>query len=215
MRDLLVVLNPRTIRECVSAFNELDIDRLWIRNMTEKQIQDAWPAILDRASNHDRVFVVSDDVIVRPQALEAVRTLEGEVVTGYCNLSSDDFRVNLTKQPLRTEFPTIEAYDFYSLAEVMEHPAETVPTWFAGMCLTGMSVELWEEFPFQVTSSGAQTDFSLSKRLEAAGIPIAAAREGFCWHVKEQWNRLDREPRKRLFVSGEPAGLITDLRVAT
>lgn len=217
MRDLLVILNPRRIGECLAAFAGLDIDKLWVRNMTEPQIQEHWPQILDRAMHHDRLLVVSDDGVVRPHALQAVRELLDDghpVVTGYSNLSSEDFRVNLTKGPLRTDVPTVEAYDLYTLAEVLEHPTAVVPTWFAGMCLTGMSVGLWERYPFRVTRNGAQSDFSLAKRLEADRVPIVAAREGFVWHVKERWNDFDREPRKRLFVSGEPAGLVSDLRVA-
>lgn len=204
MRELLLVMNPRRIEECLSAFRSLPIDRLWIRNMNEYQIQQAWPDILELAADYHDLIIASDDGIVRPHALaEVIRLLRAghPVVTGYSNLSSTDFRVNLTKRPTAPE-PGVGAYDLYTLAEVMEYPTPEVPTFFAGMCITGMSHSMWQRYPFQVWDGapGNASDFVLSKRLCEDEIPMLAAREAFVWHVKEVWNQADRDPRKALYL---------------
>lgn len=205
MNDLLVILNPREIRECLWAFSELDIDRLWVRRMREIRIAESWGTILDIAAGYDNLILISDDGIVRPHALQAVRerlvAVPG-VVTGYSNLSASDMRVNLSKAPLGP-YPAPDSYTLMTLAEVMESPKPYFRTWFAGMCLTGMPFEMWERYPFRVWNGAAQTDFSLSKRLEAADVPIIAARDAFVWHVKEVWNMADSDPRKKP-VDGPP-----------
>jgi hypothetical protein len=204
--DLLLILNPRRIDECIQSLRELDIDRLWIRNMSELEIDERWPEVLEAAAGYDRLIIVGDDTIARPHALKAVRALLDEghpVVTGYGNLDMNDWRVNLNKAPLADQ-SIADSYDFYTLGEVLAWPEPAVPTTVCGFSLTGMSYELWERFPFQAHLG---SDFSLSKRLTGVGIPMIGAREGFIWHVKELWNRRDQEPRKRLLVGEEPAAI--------
>lgn len=214
MRELLVILNPRRIEECLDAFRALPIDKLWIRNMSEFEIQERWPEILEAASDYDRLYLSSDDGIPRPHALKAVRHLAAEghpVVTGYSNLSSTDYRVNLTKAPV--DVPKEEAYDLYALKEVMEWPQPSLPSFFAGMCLTGMSHSLWQRHPFRVywnEPPGSCSDFMLSRSLNEAKVPIVAAREAFVWHTKETWNQADKEVRKRLYIGREPAEIVLD-----
>jgi hypothetical protein len=213
VNDLLVILNPRRIEECIRPLLELDIDRLWVKNMSEARIAAIWSEILELAAPYDRLIVQSDDGVVRPHALVAVQELLDDghpVVTGWSNLSGSDFRANLTKTPLGPA-PAEDAYDLYTMAEVMEYPDIAVPTFLVGMALTGMSVELWEEFPFKVFPVDcAQTDFYLSKRLEEADIPMVGARDGFVWHVKQVWNKEDTDPRKQLLVAVEPPDLVLD-----
>lgn len=214
MRDLLLILNPRRIEECLQAFRKLPIDRLWVRGMTEYEIQLAWPDILETAADYQRVIAQSDDGIVRPHALaEVIRLLDAghPVVTGYSNLSAEDFRVNLTKKPPHP-VPAEDSYDLYHLKEVMEYPTPEVPTYFAGMCLTGMSHAFWQRFPFLTywnEHPGSASDLMLSTRLNEAGIPIVAAREAFVWHVKERWNLADREERKQLYLH-EPSEIVLE-----
>lgn len=206
MRDLLVILNPREISECLRAFSELEIDRLWVRRMREVGIAERWDEILAVASGgYDNLILISDDGIVQQHALTAVQQLlhgGAPAVTGYSNLSASDMRVNLSKAPLGP-YPAPDSYTLMTLAEVMESPKPYFRTWFAGMCLTGMPFEMWERYPFRVWNGAAQTDFSLSKRLEAADVPIIAARDAFVWHVKEVWNMADSDPRKKP-VDGPP-----------
>jgi len=204
--DLLLVLNPRRIEECIQSYQELPIDRLWIRNMSELKITERWPEVLEAARGYERLIIVSDDAVVRPHALTAVQELLDEghpVVTGYANLDMTDPRVNLNKAPLG-EQSVIDEYDFYTLGEIMCWPEKTVPTTVVGFALTGASYELWERFPFQAHLG---SDWSFSKRVTGAGIPMVAAREAYIWHVKEVWNRTDTEPRKRLLVGEEPAAI--------
>ena len=213
MRDLLLVMNARRIDECMDAFRALPIDKLWIRNMTEYEIEQAWPDVLEVAADYDRLIIQSDDGIVRPHALAAVIQLLDAghpVVTGYSNLSAQDFRVNITKSPQKS-VPGAGAYDLYTLNEVMEYPEPAVPTFLVGMCMTGMSHAMWQRFCFHVWSGppGNASDFVLSRDLHAAGVPMVAAREAFVWHVKEQWNTLDAEPRKRLYLE-EPSELVLE-----
>lgn len=203
--DLLVILNPRRIEECMSAFAELPIDRLWVRNMTEKRIAERWGDVMEQAAGYRHLVVVSDDGVVRPHALQAVLGLleaGHPVVTGYSNLSATDFRVNLSMAPIGPQ-PADHAYTLPTLAQILESTNPVIKTWFAGMCLTGMSYEMWERYPFQVMNEAAQSDFSLCKRLEWDGVPIVAAREAFVWHVKEVWGQGDEDPRKRP-VGGDP-----------
>lgn len=202
--DLLLVLNPRRILECMQALEELPIRRLWIRNLTETQIEERWQTVMELAEGHDRLLICSDDAIPRPHALAAVLELLDEghpVVTGYSNLDARDLRVNLDRAPLQHGNPTIESHDFYRLGEVLSWPSKVVPTTLCGFSLTGMSYELWQRFPFQAEYG---SDTNLSFRLDGAGIPIVGARDAFLWHVKENWNMRDEDPRKRFLIGEEP-----------
>jgi hypothetical protein len=199
------------------AFAELAMDRLWVRNMDELDIEKSWPAILDAASAYDRMILISDDGVVRQHALDAVVGLLDDgrpVVTGYSNLDATDLRVNLNRIPL-LEQSEPDQYDFYTLGEVLCWPDRAVPTTFCGFALTGMSRELWARFPFNANYG---SDFSLSRRLGAQGIPIVGARDAFVWHVKEKWNQRDQDPRKHSHVAlypgdgSEPAAI--ELEVA-
>lgn len=205
-RDLLIILNPRRIQECLDSFNELRVDKLWIRNLTESQIEEGWGEIMAKTAGYDWMCVISDDAIVRKPAFDAVRALSRRhpVVTGYSTLDSRDWRVNLTKEPLAD--PGGEAFNpyghvFYQLDEVLSWPTETVPTFLCGFTVTGMSRDLWVRYPFQAEFG---SDTNLCRRLNRDRVPIVAAREGFCWHVKETWNQADTEPRKRLLIGEEP-----------
>lgn len=206
---MLVILNPRRIAECVRAFNELRIDRLWVRNIGEPELEQRWSEILEAAVGYDRLILISDDGVVRQHALDAVRELLDEghpVVTGYSNLDATEKLsgvVNLNRAPLGFQADP-SSFSLYTFGEVMCWPERAVPTTFCGFALTGMRRELWERYPW-VASGGA--DFMLSKRLAADGVPIVAARDAFVWHVKEMWNRPDRDPRKGLLVGVEPAAI--------
>ncbi len=212
MKDLLVILNPRRIEECMSAFRSLSIDKLWVRNMTEHEIRHRWPEILEASADYGRLIIQSDDGIVRPYALAEIQRLLNvghPVVTGYSNLSAVDFRVNLTKSPLgRSLGPA--AYELYTLAEVMEYPFPELRSYLAGMCLTGMSHAMWQRFPFLThfdEPPGNASDYVLSCQLYDAGIEIVAARDAFVWHCKEIWNQADTDPRKRSYIGSEPPSL--------
>lgn len=200
-----MVMNARRIEECLQSYRDLLVDKLWIKNMTEETIERRWPEIMEQTEGYARLALVSDDTVVRGFAWDAVTYLAQlwPVVTGYCNLDQDDMRVNIEAGPLARE-STPDSHDFYTLGQVLCWQEKAVPTALTGFSITMMKRELWEKFPFKC-DGGA--DFNLSRRLAGAGIPIVAAREGFCWHVKERWNHRDEEPRKRLLIGEEPEGI--------
>lgn len=209
--DLLVVLNPRKIPECMAAIKGLDIDLVYLRNMTEAQIAINWGAYIERYSKYNRWILVGDDCIPRQHALDAVLAIHDAghpVVTGWSNLSAEDWRSNLTKSPLIGDHPTTGAYDLYTCEEVFGWRDPIVPTSLTGFTLACATREFWAAYPFAVYGGhpGYGSDFHFSKRLEYDNIPIVAAREGFCYHVKERWNQGDRDERKRLYIGIEQAG---------
>lgn len=195
-REALIVLNPRTIPECMSALDELKIPQIRIIGYTEKQIEETvFSQLLAEFVEYDFFYMVSDDAIVRPYALDAVRKLAragNPVVTGYSQRTHQDWTVNLCATPLKGDHPSPEAYDFYLYEEIVGFECEEVESYFAGMSLTGMSRKMWERFPFRCFGGGARntgyaSDFSLSLRLQREDIPIMAARDGFCYHWRFDW----------------------------
>ena len=214
MRDVLVVLNPRRIPEVLEAIEALDIARLWVRNLWMHEIEERWDEIEEAIAEYAWAWILCDDVIPTQEALEAVRELADEgfpVVTGYCNLDAVDPRVLLTRSPLgpRSE---VSAYDFYSLREVKYGP-RVIPTTFVNYCLTGMSVEMWRQYPLRNEPEGNAADFNQSRRLAEDGIVAVAHRDAFCWHLKDEWLAPNRDPRKRLLMGSEPSAIELEVRV--
>jgi len=41
-------------------------------------------------------------------------------------------------------------------------------------------------------------------------VEMTAARDGYVTHVKEQWQRMDTAPEKRLLIGEEPAGVVVE-----
>jgi hypothetical protein len=204
-QDLLLVLNPRRIEECLASYRGLEIDRLWIRNMGTIAIEEAWPEIMSMTAGYERLLLVSDDAIVRQPAVDAVLDLMDShpVANGYANLDVRDMRVTINKAPIG-EISVAHDYDFWTLGEALASPEPQMETSVLCFALTGMSRDMWIRFPFQ-TELGS--DFGLSKRLTEAEIPMMVAREGFIWHTKETWNYPDEAPSRRLLVDVEPPGL--------
>lgn len=200
-KPLLLVLNPRRIPECIEAIEALTIDKAWLTGYTEPELQHAIPDLLDTV-DHDPVLVLSDDTVPTQQALdvvlaqhEASNHKRPAVATGFCNLDVTSQYVNLTRAPFRHRHSTEDNYDFFTHAETVR----TLRSWFTGMCLTCMSRDLWDRFPFQ-TYQGRSSDFMLSLRLQDENVPIFAPSKGMVWHVKERWNYLDQAPDKRLIL---------------
>jgi len=210
-RDLLIVLNPRQIDECVDAIRALNIDQAWLTGYTEHELEDVIEAVIDHIdhAHYEHVLILPDDTIPTQAALDAILDLlraGHPVVTGYCNLDerADEDRVNLTRTPL-TEPRTVASYDFWTQAEIDAWALDVIPTYFAGFALTGMSRELWQRFPFRAYGNpGCSSDYHLSLRLHNARVPIVAPKAGRIHHVKETWNTRDREARKGLLIGLVP-----------
>lgn len=215
MKPLLLVLNPRRIPECVDAISSLPVDKVWLQNYTESELSDVIPDVLAQVP-HDLVGILSDDTVPTRAALDEVLELAqpGRVTTGWCNLDDTSDLVNLSTEPLATSTPTTTAYTFPTRAWVEAHDTLEVPTYFAGHCLTFMDRDLWDRFPWDCHGGppGYASDLMLSWRLQDAGVPIVAARDGFVRHVKARWNYVDDTPGRQLLIGVEPSGVRFDLQ---
>lgn len=211
MNDVLIVLNPRRIPECMEAIESLDVRRLWIQNMYEADIVRDWHQVLELLDGFDWAWIVSDDAVPTQEALDNVRELAGyhPVVTGYSNLDVESPFVNICKEPLGPQ-STPDAFLFFTHAELRELPSEVVTTTFVGFSLTGMSVDYWRRYPYGLEPEGWSADYNLSKRLAADNVRMVAHRDAFVYHVKERWNAPDADPVKRLRINELPAGLVLE-----
>lgn len=202
-RPLLLVLNPRAIPECIASFAALTVEKAYLTGYTERQLV---PVIADivSATNHTHYVAISDDTIVTQRAVDAVydQLPAHPVTTGWCNLDDTDPRCSVVGRELQGDQPNAASYDFLHWSKVALNPEPVMRTWFAGMCLTGMSKEMWQRFPFQVLGSeqGWASDYSLCTRLQAENVPITAVRDAGVLHVRQQWDIPDSDPRKRLLV---------------
>ncbi len=155
-------------------------------------------------TDYSHYLIVSDDGVVSPRALGAVCVLldHHPVVTGWSNLDCIEAKVNLQRTPLPREIPDgLDVWDLYHFAEVLGHPDEAIPTYFGGMCLTGMSRSMWQRFPFGCYGTpGGGSDYHLSWRLQQASVPIVAARDGFVFHLKERWGQFDAQPDRQCLI---------------
>lgn len=216
MNDTLVlVTNPRAIPECMEAFAALRTHVAYVRGMADPAAMAACNEVIDAAAEFTNVLVCADDCIVTQAAVDAVvELLDGghPVATGYCNLDRAHPLVNLSTTPLVDDAPSQGAYTFPSLAQVAGWPLRDYPTYFVGMSLTGMSRDMWRRFPLGCytnrAGAGWSSDYHLSLRLNRAGVPMVAARDGWVDHVKEVWMRADRAPEKRLLVGEIPAEVV-------
>lgn len=198
----------------MASIDALPLPRVYLRGMTERTIEDLWPHVLSAVEETGAswVWMVSDDVIVRRHVLSALRQHRRRhpVVTGYSQRTHADWTVNLTWSPLRGDAPSEASYDFLSYRQVVAHPRPTLDTWFAGMSMTGMSVEMWREFPFACFGwPGWGSDFALSKRLQDAGIPIVAVREALCYHYRVQWQNTSH-PDDQAPETGNPEIVVVE-----
>lgn len=224
MKPLLVVMNPRRMRRCLEAISALDVEKTWLVGFWEKGLEAEVDAIVEaessgRGRGYTHLVMLADDTAPTQAALDLVLGALDDgrpVATGHCNLDETSPLVNITRSPIPPDEdqPRVEHYDWYARAEVEAWPEPIVPTFFAGMALTGMTLEHWRRFPFRVVTRpdeprGYASDWHLSRRLAAAGVSIAAPRGAFVEHVKERWNdQAPRDPSKRLLVGRIPAEVV-------
>lgn len=210
-----MVMNPRQIEECVRSIAALDIDKVWMTGYEEYELIPVIAEIVESTS-YDRYLIVSDDVVVPPPSLEAIRHWsaargENAVITGWCNLDMTDSGLrfsNVIRTPFTAPYEsTIEQYDWVPSWEILNGEPLRL-TWFAGLCMTSMTREQWQRFPFDLYGSrGCCSDFQLSWRLQEAGVPVLAARDASAFHVKQRTGHIDEDPRKALIRLGRFAKL--------
>jgi hypothetical protein len=206
---LLIVMNPRRIPECMEAINDLPISKLWLERYTEHEISSILPDLIDEC-DYDPIGILSDDGIPSRESLALVlqHYTEGEVITGYCNLDETSDRVNLSTESLVIKSEaTMDSYTMPSRDYIESHPDERIRSWFAGHCLTFMSRELWQKYPFIALGGGRgmQSDYYMCCRLQEDDVPIYAARGAFVHHVKTRVNEDDYAPGRELLIGVEPS----------
>ena len=146
--------------------------------------------------------------------MDAVLALLDEghpAVTGWCRLDRTHPLANVTRYDLHGNTPFVGAYSFYKAAEIEAADKPYLFTGFMGMCLSGMSRDLWLRHPMGVFGEldvGWSSDFYLSMRLRDAGVPMVVARDAYVDHVKETWLKLDRAEDKRLLIGELPREVI-------
>lgn len=213
MKTLLMVMNPRRIPECIAAFEALEVSKVWMSFFTEQEIAKKFPLVLELAyrKRYTHLSVLSDDTVPTMAALSSVLVGLDEhpsaCLTAFCNLDSKLPWVNLTTRPFAKTYSVGTDYAWYSKKEAEGWPFTYVPTFFTGMCLTTMSLQMWERYPFHVLKNkegtGYGSDWSLSSRLQRDRIPVWAPTTSFIRHLKETWNKPDKAPEKRLLVGVE------------
>lgn len=209
---LLMIMNPRKIDECVQSYHGLEVDKAWLVGYDENNLNVPVAKVVEE-TNYDYYVMVSDDVVITPRAFEAIReTASPDLVnTGWTNVDMTYEGVRMSSV-IRTPFPNYDPkpvaadYDWIPIRQVVTGD-QLRRTWFAGMCLTCMSRDMWLRFPFQTYGPhwGRSSDFELSWRLQEAGIPVYAVRDAGVFHVKEVTNQTDTEKRKALYFLGEDA----------
>lgn len=202
----IVVLNPRRIGAVINALEALDAVKCWVSNYTEPEACEVINRVIAESS-HEQYVVISDDCVPTSFALDKVLELSRDhaCATGYCNLDIGSDLVNLTLNELPPPPPRVGSYEFLTQAQVNEYGDDVIPTTFAGLALTCMTREMWLRYPLAPTKAGGQIDYDLSYRLAADGHGIVSHRAARCLHLKEEWNKPDRNPEMQLLVGVEPA----------
>lgn len=186
MKPLLMIMNPRKIPVCMGALESLQIDKVWLKNWTERELVDVIADVVE-STDHDVIGLVSDDTIPTQEALDAVLDVfePSSVYTGYCNMEEDTPEVNLSRSPLVVkQQASIDCYDFPAREEVDNHEG-LYRSFFTGFAFTFMSKEMWQRFPFDcIGDPGYQSDYRLSVRLQEAGVNIWAPPGAFMPHLR-------------------------------
>jgi hypothetical protein len=186
MKPLLMVMNPRTIPQCMKAINALDIPKVFLKNWSERQLVDVIADVVESA-DFDTIGLLSDDTVPPQSSLDLVLDAfePSAVYTGYCNIDELDGNVNLSSKPLRIqEQAGADCYTFPT-REHVEKGKGLFRSYFTGFAFTFMSRDMWLQYPFDcVGDPGYQSDYRLSVRLQQDGVPIWAPRGAFMEHLR-------------------------------
>ena len=186
MKPLLMIMNPRTIPQCVEALDALQIDKVWLKNWTERELVSVIADVIHN-TDHDVIGLVSDDTVPGQAALDLILDVfeSSSVYTGYCNMDEGRDEVNLSTEPLKVKsVATADCYRFPNRLQVDESQG-LFRSWFAGFAMTFMSRDVWLEYPFDcVGDPGYQSDYRLSVRLQENDVPIWAVPGAFMQHLR-------------------------------
>ena len=187
MKPLLLVMRPRLIEASISAITQLDVDKAWLCNYTEHQLESVIPRVLGEC-DHDPIGIISDDGLPTNDTLRLVLDAyePTSVYTGYCNLDTESGLVNLSVEPLIIKREaTPDCYSMPTREAIESHSDSLIRSWFAGFSLTFMSRAMWNTYPFDaIGEPGVQSDYSLCCRLQQDDVPVWAVRGAFMRHLK-------------------------------
>ena len=206
MRPLLAILNPREIPEFEASVELLPVPTVRLRGYTEVELADGvWAHVLAsaKAKGYTHISLISDDLIVPPDSLEAIlrhATLwPDRVTTGWANVDEENQDAGITYQPLKDAEPTATSYAFPTWRDVLAGP-RIQTTYFTGFVATTCTITMWEQYPYQVYGEGWAADYHMSRRLFEDGVRIDCLREAFCLHLKENRGRPTTKPERKLLI---------------
>lgn len=186
MKPLLMIMNPREIPQCMTALEALDIDKVWLKNWSERELVSVIAEVVE-STDHDVIGLLSDDTIPSNSSLELILDAfePSSVYTGYCNMDEDSEEVNLSRSPLIVKpLAKLDCYEFPTRAEVDEHNG-LYKSFFTGFAMTFMSKDMWLKYPFDcIGTPGYQSDYSLSCRLQNDGVDVWAVPGAFMPHLR-------------------------------
>jgi hypothetical protein len=181
-----MVMNPRTIPQCMSAIESLNIDKVWLKNWTERELVQVINSVVQQ-TDHDVIGLLSDDTIPSQKALDLIldNFNSDAVYTGYCNMDDTTDEVNLSYNPLKLQ--DVATYDCYSFPtkDQVESNKGLFKSYFTGFAMTFMSKDMWIKYPFDcIGNPGYQSDYLLSSRLQKDEIEIWAPVGAFMPHLR-------------------------------
>ena len=181
-----MILQPREIPEAIESLKNIDIDKVWFRGYTEKELCTILNRFVEN-TDYDFYWLISDDVIVGQEVWPLLRDAMGtyECVTGYCNLYQGSEYVNLTHTPLKKHFTTShDDYNWISFDDIESQEDDIIESSFAGWAFTGMPRSVWLEHPFLINEFG-QSDVCFSYRYCTIGEnKIYSPKGAFIKHLK-------------------------------
>lgn len=206
MKALLAILNPREIPEFEDSVQLLPIPTVRLRGYTERELADGvWDHVLTSAERkgYTHITLISDDLVVPPDSLEAILThakmWPERVTTGWANVDEESQDAGISYRPLTDAEPTATSYGFPTWRDVLAGP-RIQRTYFTGFVATTCTLELWQQYPYEVYGEGWAADYSMSRRLHADGVRIDCLREAFCLHLKENRGRPTTRPERKLLI---------------
>lgn len=199
-KPCLLIMQPRQIPEVIKNYSKAKIDKVWFRAFNEPQVCIQMNNFIKEHDEYSHFVIISDDGLFEQEALDCVLSHNDyDIFTGYCNLHFEEDgktmskEVALCKNPLgfkNGKFPLEEDYDLYTFDEIKDFN-ESFKTYFAGLCLTMASRELWMDFPF-MTYNGCCSDHNFSYKVQQNGVEIYTHKDAFVTHLRILKDSLKR-----------------------
>jgi hypothetical protein len=204
-------MNPRQIPEAITTIRRLPVDKAWLSNYTETELEAVVRDVVNTTS-YDRYSIISDDTIPTIAAFHEVLCIHDQhsnaVACGWVNIDASCGLSTYQPTPFSADvnWPRRDAYNFTPLATA-HAMHNTQRTYFHAMTFATMSRDHWLRFPFG-TYSGSASDLHQCVRLQEAGVPIYTSAAAYVYHAKEVRDRVDTAPQKRLLI-GEREACVT------